>query len=133
MVELPSGTVTFLFTDIEGSSSLWEKHPDAMRIALLSHDQIVRRAVENHVGHVVKTTGDGFHAAFASASDAIRAASDAQLALAAESWPATGPLLVRMAVHTGVAEIRDGDLVLCMGAGSITKLADELARAMGAE
>jgi class 3 adenylate cyclase len=109
VVELPSGTVTFLFTDIEGSSSLWEKHPDAMRTALRSHDEIVRRAVENHVGHVVKSTGDGFHAAFASASDAIRAASDAQLALAAESWPATGPLLVRMAVHTGVAEIRDGD------------------------
>ena len=65
MVELPSGTVTFLFTDLEGSTRLWEEHPDAMRPALARHDAIVRDAIEGHDGYVVKTTGDGFHAAFA--------------------------------------------------------------------
>ena len=109
MVELPSGTVTFLFTDVEGSSRLWEEHPEAMRAALARHDEIVREAIESHRGHVVKTTGDGFHAAFATASDAVHAAIDAQLGLAAESWPETGGLRVRMGVHTGAAEIRDGD------------------------
>ena len=69
MSELPSGTVTFLFTDIEGSTRLWEEHPDAMRDALARHDEIVRDAIEAHGGYVVKTTGDGFHAAF-SAADA---------------------------------------------------------------
>ena len=63
--ELPSGTVTFLFTDIEGSTRLWEEHPDAMRDALARHDELVREAIEAHGGYVVKTTGDGFHAAFA--------------------------------------------------------------------
>ena len=65
MAELPSGTVTFLFTDIEGSTRLWEEHPDAMRDALARHDELLREAIEAHGGYVVKTTGDGFHAAFA--------------------------------------------------------------------
>ena len=69
----PSGTVTFLFTDIEDSTRLWEEHPEAMRAALAHHDAIVRGAVEEHGGHVVKTTGDGVHAAFARAPDAVRA------------------------------------------------------------
>src|SRR6187401_3102592 len=63
--ELPTGTVTFLFTDLEGSTRLWEAHPDAMKPALARHDEILREAVEAHDGHVVKTTGDGVHAAFA--------------------------------------------------------------------
>jgi class 3 adenylate cyclase len=62
--ELPSGTVTFLFTDLEGSTRLWQEHPDAMRPALARHDDLVRTAIENRGGYVVKTTGDGFHAAF---------------------------------------------------------------------
>ena len=62
MVELPSGTVTFLFTDIEGSTRLWEEHPEAMQGALARHDAIVGEAVAAHGGTVVKTTGDGFHA-----------------------------------------------------------------------
>jgi predicted ATPase/class 3 adenylate cyclase len=107
--ELPSGTVTFLFTDLEGSTRLWQDHPDAMKAALARHDAIVRDAIESHRGHVVKTTGDGFHAAFGVAHDALDAAVDAQLALAAEPWGATGPLVVRMGVHTGPAELRDGD------------------------
>ena len=81
MVELPSGTVTFLFTDLEGSTRLWEEFPDAMRAALARHDEIVRGAIVAHDGHVVKTTGDGFHAVFANAQDALGAAADAQIAL----------------------------------------------------
>ena len=106
---MPSGTVTFLFTDLEGSTRLWEDHPDAMRAALARHDEIVRTAIEAHDGVVVKMTGDGAHAAFGTAHDAIHAAVDAQLAVGAEPWDATGPLRVRMGVHTGVAELRDGD------------------------
>ena len=67
MAELPSGTVTFLFTDLEGSTRLWEEHPDAMKEALARHDEIVRDAITGCGGHVVKTRGDGFHAAFADA------------------------------------------------------------------
>ena len=71
MAELPSGTVTFLFTDLEGSTRLWEEQPDAMRAALARHDAILREAISAHHGHVVKTTGDGFHAVFARADDAV--------------------------------------------------------------
>ena len=84
MTELPTGTVTFLFTDLEGSTRLWEEHPEAMRGALTRHDEIVREAIEGHAGYVVKTTGDGFHAAFATAHDAIDAAVVAPLALVSE-------------------------------------------------
>jgi class 3 adenylate cyclase len=109
VAELPSGTVTFLFTDLEGSTSLWEQHPDAMRGALARHDELMRGAIEGRDGYVVKTTGDGFLGAFGSASDAIAAAIDAQFALAGEPWAETGPLRVRMGVHTGAAEVREGD------------------------
>jgi predicted ATPase/class 3 adenylate cyclase len=109
MSALPTGTVTFLFTDVEGSSRLWEAFPDAMQDALARHDEVVRAAIEAHNGHVVKTTGDGFHAVFATARDALEAAIDAQLALADESWSDTGPLRVRMGLHTGETELRDGD------------------------
>jgi predicted ATPase/class 3 adenylate cyclase len=107
--ELPSGTVTFLFTDLEGSTRLWEQHPEAMQGALARHDAILRDAIELHEGCVVKTTGDGVHAVFGDAFDAARAAVDAQLGLAEEPWPKTGPLRVRMGVHSGLAEQRDGD------------------------
>ena len=76
MSELPSGTVTFLFTDLEGSTRLWDEQPDAMRPSLARHDAIVRDAIEGHDGYVVKTTGDGFHAAFGTAHDAVDAAVD---------------------------------------------------------
>ncbi len=109
MAELPSGTITFFFTDIESSTRLWQEHPEAMKAALARHDEIVRDAVEGRGGYVVKTTGDGFHAAFAAAHDAIDAAVAGQLALAQEPWGATGPLRVRMGIHTGPAELRDGD------------------------
>ncbi len=76
---------------------------------LARHDELVREAIESLDGYVVKTTGDGFHAAFASARGAVDAAVAAQLALGAEEWGATGPLRVRMGIHSGPAEVRDGD------------------------
>jgi predicted ATPase/class 3 adenylate cyclase len=106
---LPTGTVTFLFTDVEGSTRLWEDHPDAMHDVLARHDEIVRGAIESHGGYVVKTTGDGFHAAFGTARDALEAALAAQQALAGEP-PVQGVVVkVRMGVHTGEARVRDGD------------------------
>jgi predicted ATPase/class 3 adenylate cyclase len=109
MASLPSGTVTFLFTDIEGSTTRWEHQPEAMRVALARHDMLVRAAIVEHHGHVVKTMGDAFHAAFSRAPDAVAAALDAQRRLQAEPWGVAGPVRVRMALHTGAAEERDGD------------------------
>ena len=107
MTELPTGTVTFLFTDLEGSTRLWEQLPDAMRGAMARHDEILRDAVDKRGGVVVKTTGDGLHAAFARAHEAIAAAVDAQRRLAEEPWALPDPLLVRMGVHTGEADLRE--------------------------
>ena len=109
MVSLPTGTVTFLFTDIEGSTALWERYPEAMRQALARHDAILREAIAAHRGHVFKTIGDAFCAAFSTAPEALAAAAAAQRALHGESWGEVGPLRVRMALHTGAAELRDGD------------------------
>ena len=109
MAGLPSGTVTFLFTDVEGSTRLWEEHSDAMQRALARHDELIRHAIDAHDGYVVKTTGDGFHAVFDTADAAAMAALDAQVALAAEPWGEIGSLRVRMGLHTGTAEQRDGD------------------------
>jgi len=106
---LPSGTVTFLFTDIERSTQLWEQHPEAMQVGLARHDAMLRHAIATHQGIVVKSTGDGLHAVFGRAPDALAAAVAGQRALHTEGWGATGPLRVRMALHTGVAEERDGD------------------------
>jgi predicted ATPase/class 3 adenylate cyclase len=109
MTELPTGTVTFLFTDVEGSTRLWEEFPDAMGAALARHDEIVRSAIAAHDGHVVKTTGDGFHVVFATVEDALGAAGDAQVALRAEPWEFAGCVRVRMGLHTCRVETRDGD------------------------
>jgi len=108
-LNLPSGIVTFLFTDIEGSTKLWEEHPEAMRAALARHDALLRQAIESNSGVVFKTVGDAFCAAFASAPDALHAALAAQRALHAEPWPDRLSLRVRMALHTGMTEERDGD------------------------
>jgi predicted ATPase/class 3 adenylate cyclase len=105
----PSGTVTFLFTDIEGSTRLWEQHPEVMDRALQRHDELMRSAIESAQGYVFKTVGDAFCAAFASARDAVEAAGAAQQALQTESWPEQTPLRVRMALHTGECQERDGD------------------------
>jgi predicted ATPase/class 3 adenylate cyclase/Tfp pilus assembly protein PilF len=129
MPELPRGTVTFLFTDIEGSTARWERQPEAMQAALTRHDELLRRAIESHGGAVFKTVGDAFCAAFATAPDALAAAINAQRALATEGVgsgergarddggadvpaprsPLPAPLRVRMALHTGAAEQRDAD------------------------
>src|SRR3954471_18929816 len=109
MAELPSGTVTFLFTDIEGSTTRWEHQPEVMGPALARHDALIRSAIQQHGGHVVKTMGDAFHAVFVRAPDAVASALEAQLRLQAEPWGEIGPIRVRMAVHTGTAEERDGD------------------------
>ncbi|MDQ2762777.1 MAG: adenylate/guanylate cyclase domain-containing protein, partial [Pseudomonadota bacterium] len=108
---LPNGTVTFLFTDIQGSTRLWERHPDAMRTALARHDALLRGSIEAHGGHVFKTVGDAFHAAFARPGEALGAALQAQTALHAELWPLPegDSLRVRLALHTGESEERDGD------------------------
>jgi LuxR family maltose regulon positive regulatory protein len=107
--EWSTGRTTFLFTDIEGSTQLWERHPQTMRLALARHDAILRQAIEQHGGVLVKSIGDGVHAVFTAASDAALASLAAQRALLAEPWGQLGPLRVRMALHTGVAEHRDGD------------------------
>ena len=118
---LPTGTVTFLFTDIEGSTTLWEQFPDAMRDALARHDALLRHAIESSGGCIVKSTGDGVHAVFAAATNALAACVAAQRALQAPETGVSGPgpaasdarstisLAVRMGLHTGAAELRDGD------------------------
>lgn len=87
MSDLPAGTVTFLFTDIEGSSQLWQAYPGEMERALAHHDASLRAAIEKHGGHVVKMRGDGVHAVFASAAGGVTAALSAQRALSDEAWP----------------------------------------------
>jgi len=106
---LPRGTVTFLFTDLEGSTQLWELYPAAMPSALARHDALLTRAIAAHGGAVVKTTGDGIYAAFARATDAVTAALEAQRALHTASWAPLMPLRVRMALHIGVVWERAGD------------------------
>jgi len=105
----PSGTLTFLFTDIEGSTRLWQTAPADMPDALARHDSILRAAIEGHGGYVFSTGGDGFAAAFPRAAEGIAAAVEAQAALAGADWPETAPIRVRMALNTGEAEERDGD------------------------
>jgi predicted ATPase/class 3 adenylate cyclase len=107
--ELASQTLAFLFTDLEGSTRLWEQHRQEMKEALERHDAILRHAVERAGGRVVKTTGDGMMAVFASAADGVSACVTAQHDLARESWGRTGPLRVRMALHVGEAAARNGD------------------------
>ncbi|HKH38771.1 MAG TPA: adenylate/guanylate cyclase domain-containing protein, partial [Rubrobacter sp.] len=92
MVAPPSGTVTFLFTDIEGSSRMWEESPATMRAALARHDEILRSVIEAHGGHVFKTVGDAFCAAFSTAPEALEVALAAQRALLVDSdWIEAGP------------------------------------------
>jgi predicted ATPase/class 3 adenylate cyclase len=100
---------TFLFTDIEGSTRLWEEDPERMRPALARHDAIARSAVEHHHGVLVKMTGDGVHAAFADPLDAVRATLEIQHALADPQQTHGVPLAVRCGLHAGVVERRDND------------------------
>ena len=104
-----SGTFTFLFTDVEGSTRLWERFPQAMKRALERHDSILLTAVTAAGGKVVKTTGDGLMAVFGSAAEAVRACLAAQRGLMEEFWPETGVLRVRMGLHSGEAQPREDD------------------------
>ncbi len=109
MSALPTGIVTFLFTDMEGSTRLWETYPDAMRLALSRHDTLLREIIEANRGFVFKTVGDAFHAAFASAGDAVAAALTIQRRLQEEVWPDPLLIKVRISLHTGAADARDND------------------------
>ena len=107
-MSLPSGVVTFVFSDIEGSTRLWESEPEAMRRSLARHDLLVSEMVEAAGGRIFKHTGDGFGAAFASVSSALGSAARVAAAVAEEPWP--GPALTcRLGVHSGEAEPRGGD------------------------
>jgi predicted ATPase/class 3 adenylate cyclase/Tfp pilus assembly protein PilF len=109
MAVLPTGTVTFLFTDIEGSTRLWERDASAMQSALARHDEILRSAIGERGGYVFKTLGDAFCAAFSSAPEALGAAISAQRALHAEEWEEGVMIRVRMAMHTGAVDEQGGD------------------------
>ena len=109
VVKGPSGTVTFLFTDIAGSTRLWETAPTAMSAAVERHDALVRDAVGRNGGTIFATGGDGFAAAFARADDAVRAAVAAQRSLQTETWPPETPILTRIGLHTGEADERNDD------------------------
>src|SRR5439155_9808711 len=98
MAALPSGTVTFLFTDIEGSTTRWERHREQMQAALARHDELLRQAIETHGGYAFKTVGDAFYAAFADAESALRVALTAQRAIAAEPWSEECRIRVPMAL-----------------------------------
>jgi predicted ATPase/class 3 adenylate cyclase len=114
MSALPSGTLTFLFTDIEGSTQLWEKHPEEMRPALAQHDSILRASITANHGYIIKTTGDGAHAVFEKAIDAVNATLVAQRNLQSlSSFPQLSnsnlEIKARMGLHTGEAELRGND------------------------
>jgi predicted ATPase/class 3 adenylate cyclase len=105
----PTGTVTFLFTDIEGSTRLWDSAPEAMQIALERHDVLMRSVLASHGGYVFSTGGDGYAVAFARAGDALAAAFEVRDALRAEPWPEGAAIRVRIGLHSGEASERDGD------------------------
>lgn len=108
-VQPPSGVVTFLFTDVEGSSRLWDQHPALMGPALARHDEIMTETIAAHRGYIFSLAGDSFAAVFAAPSDAIEAARALQRSLVAEPWPEAVPIRVRMGMYTGTAEERGGD------------------------
>src|SRR5579859_2392317 len=108
---LPTGTLTFLFTDVEGSTRLWETHSQAMRQVMARHDALLTAVFERHDGVVVRPRGEGdsLFVVFVRASDAVAAALAGQRALLAEDWGDIGSLRVRMGLHTGEADLREGD------------------------
>jgi class 3 adenylate cyclase len=107
MNNLPSGTVTFLFTDIEDSTRLWQEYPDAMSQAHALHDQILNEAITTYNGYVFQIVGDSFSVAFHNAQDALMATLAAQRGLTIEQSDSTLKLKVRMGLHTGSAVIQE--------------------------
>jgi len=108
---LPSGTLTFLFTDVEGSTRLWEQHPAQMRLDMVRHDVLIESCVAQYNGVIVRPRGEGDSrfAVFPEAVDAVASASAIQRVFSTEVWSIPVPLRVRMALHTGEADLRDGD------------------------
>lgn len=111
MLELPEGVVTFVFTDVEGSTRLWEDAPDSMMAALMQHDDIIERAIAEHGGISVKPRGEGDSRflVFEDAGGAVAAIADIQRTLAAADWPTPRPIRIRAALHTGMADLQLGD------------------------
>jgi class 3 adenylate cyclase len=109
MVDLPCGTVTFLFTDIEGSTALWERDRAVMAAVVERHLALLRAAIESHDGILFKMVGDAVQAVFPTAPDAIAAALDAQRSLLTGDWGEFGPLRVRTALHAGEAMMHNGE------------------------
>ena len=109
MGDVPSGTVTFLFTDIEDSSRMWDQHPLQMRTSLEQHDQLLAAVIGANAGYVFTTAGDAFAAAFQTADAAAQAACDIQVALEGAEWDEATPIRVRIGLHTGEAHERGGD------------------------
>jgi class 3 adenylate cyclase len=109
MSEFPSGTVTFLFTDVVDSTRLWNLNHAAMQQAMAAHDEIIRSSIDGSGGVLVKGTGDGAFAVFASAFDAVDAAITIRDAIAARAWDSDTEIEVRIGLHTGEAEFRDDD------------------------
>ncbi|HEY1014336.1 MAG TPA: adenylate/guanylate cyclase domain-containing protein [Herpetosiphonaceae bacterium] len=117
---MPDPTIhTFLFTDIEGSTRLWEQGPQAMEQALQRHDALLRAVFERHGGRIIQTVGDSFRALFASALDGVVAALALQRALAAERWETAAPLRVRIVLHMGAAQAHGADFI----GGAVTRAA----------
>ena len=106
MTILPSGTVTFLFTDIEGSTKLAQQYPEALPRLMARHNEILTQSIQAHEGHVYEVAGDSFCAAFSSAIDAVSAALEAQQSLHNETW-SPAPIKVRMGMHTGTVKLND--------------------------
>jgi len=111
MDDLPTGTITFLFTDVEGSTKLWEQSPEKMRAALARHDALVESTIAQYHGTVVRQRGEGDSrfAVFPRATDAVVAVASLQQRLHAEPWLTPTPERVRIALHTGEADLREGD------------------------
>jgi predicted ATPase/class 3 adenylate cyclase len=116
----PTGTVVFLFSDVEGSTGLWQEHPQAMREALALHQALLQASIAANSGYVFQIVGDGLFAAFPIAMAGLAAAAAAQRALAAEAWGETGPLRARMALHAGPADLRPEELKSGQYASSLT-------------
>jgi class 3 adenylate cyclase len=130
MPDLPSGTVTFLFTDIEGSTALWERDRGTMATAVERHFHVLREGVAAQEGVVFKVVGDAVQAAFPTAPAAVAAALDAQRGLLQELWPeSVGPVRVRMALHTAAATPHDADYL----APGLNRLSRLLAAAHGGQ
>lgn len=111
MSSLPTGTVTFLFTDMEESTQLWEQFPDVMPQVMARHDDLIEACVQHQRGVVVRPRGggDSRFAVFANAKDAVSATCTIQTYLYQENWPLPAPVRVRIALHTGEADLRMGD------------------------